>query len=284
MNMKILILGGNRFTGKLFAERLVTSGFQVTCINRSGTGPIGSMNLQRDRHDGFDMFGIAEYDMIFDFCAYQPQDVIDVVHRLSSFNTYVLISSGSVYKDSDQLLLSVGMPTGGYKAFGQYGISKSECEAAVMASNTKWKIIRPPFIIGEHDPHERIQKIVNICRKIYKSSYKPKIGICPVSLIWETDYVDALVNIVHQQILPNEILNISGNDIYTGESLARSVYKYLSEGEEIIQETMNLGLYHGELYDAFKFMHQNYIMLDNSNVKKLGVNYYLRKYIKSCEK
>lgn len=283
MNSKILILGGNRFTGKLFAERLVNGGFQVTCMNRSGTGPIGSMNLRHDRHDGFDMFGIEQFDMIFDFCAYIPKDVIDITNRLSTFNTYVFISSGSVYKDSDQLLLSVGMPTGGYKAFGQYGVNKMQCESMVMSCNAKWKIIRPPFIIGEHDPHERIQKIVKICKKIYKSAYKPKLGTTPVSLIWETDYVNTLLDIVYQERLPNEIINVAGTDIYTGESLAAAVYKYINNGEYSLDKDVNLGLYRSELYEAFKFMNQTYMLLDNSNFKKFGVGYYLQKYIKSCE-
>ena len=57
--MKILILGGNRFVGKLVAERLTKDNYpgnllyknDVTILNRSGTGPSTCRIIKCDRND-----------------------------------------------------------------------------------------------------------------------------------------------------------------------------------------------------------------------------------------
>ena len=48
--MKILIIGGNRFVGKLVAQKLLKDN-DVTIINRKGTGPDGCTILKGDRNN-----------------------------------------------------------------------------------------------------------------------------------------------------------------------------------------------------------------------------------------
>ena len=38
--MRILIIGGNRFVGKLVTKELYTQGHDITVLNRTGTSPV----------------------------------------------------------------------------------------------------------------------------------------------------------------------------------------------------------------------------------------------------
>ena len=79
--MKILILGGNRFVGKLVAERLSKHNYpgnllykhDVTILNRSGTGPSTCRIIKCDRNDEKKLqvaIGNESYDCIIDMCLY----------------------------------------------------------------------------------------------------------------------------------------------------------------------------------------------------------------------
>ena len=48
--MTILILGGNRFVGKLLAESLLQSTNEITVFNRKGTGPKDCLVIKVDRN------------------------------------------------------------------------------------------------------------------------------------------------------------------------------------------------------------------------------------------
>ena len=49
--MTILILGGNRFVGKLLAEASIKLNHEVTVFNRKGTGPEGCHIIKGDRNN-----------------------------------------------------------------------------------------------------------------------------------------------------------------------------------------------------------------------------------------
>ena len=67
--MKIAVLGGNRFTGKLLVDKLVDK-HDVTIFNRSGTGNKKAQIFKFDRDE--DKISLEEFDCIVDMCLAAP--------------------------------------------------------------------------------------------------------------------------------------------------------------------------------------------------------------------
>ena len=47
---EILIIGGNRFVGKLVSKELYNGGYNITLLNRSGNSPVNSAVIRQDRN------------------------------------------------------------------------------------------------------------------------------------------------------------------------------------------------------------------------------------------
>ena len=99
---KILILGGNRFVGKLLAEKLLNH-HHVTLFNRKGTGPGNCKIIKGDRNNIEDLkkLNFHEYDCIVDMCLYLPSQFKLMEPLLNKKVNYIFISSGAAYKDVD---------------------------------------------------------------------------------------------------------------------------------------------------------------------------------------
>ena len=63
--MTILIIGGNRFVGKLLAEALTKLNHKVTVFNRKGTSPEGCLIIKGDRNNLEDLkqINFAHFDL-----------------------------------------------------------------------------------------------------------------------------------------------------------------------------------------------------------------------------
>ena len=225
---KVLVIGGNKLAGKMFAAKCAKSGYlDVTVLNRSGTGPLGVKIVKGDRlrmdPDFYDSF---EY--IIDFCGYTVNDLKPLKGYLQNIGwrrgenkNYVFISSGAVYKDSPQMMKSpyytignkqVSSPIGGALAFGEYGINKSECERYLYGiGDNLLYIVRPPFILGDFD---RVIRVRRIMESIIKNEPIPVDGdgTLPFSVIWVDDYVDTLFSVIFEGVIPCNIINITSNE------------------------------------------------------------------------
>jgi nucleoside-diphosphate-sugar epimerase len=111
--MKILVLGGSYFYGRVFvmtasgavkSDRRETTGdvYEITVFNR-GTYSMeayGVKQVMGERHDAAALQMCSEdYDAVVDFCAYEPGDVKFVLENLPGrVRQYILISTVDVYK------------------------------------------------------------------------------------------------------------------------------------------------------------------------------------------
>jgi 2'-hydroxyisoflavone reductase len=99
--MRLLIIGGTRFVGRHIAQAALQRGHEVTLFNRGRTNPglfRDAEHVRGDRHAG----GLAalagrRYDVVVDPTAYFPADVEAATGVPAE--RYVLVSSGSVYRD-----------------------------------------------------------------------------------------------------------------------------------------------------------------------------------------
>jgi nucleoside-diphosphate-sugar epimerase len=174
--MKLLVLGGTRFVGRLIAETAIERGHLVTTFNRGRTGSdvVGVESVHGDREETADLATLVNarrWDAVIDTSGYVPAVVGSAAHILSSrASTYVFMSTVSVYPDwpnegvSENSLVYDCAPdvTGTAKnsatwPAAHYGSYKAGCERAVAAAfNGRVLILRPGVILG---PHENVGRL-----------------------------------------------------------------------------------------------------------------------------
>lgn len=103
--MRILVIGGSYFYGRVFVM-LAAKAHEVTVVNRGtySMAELGARQVKGDRRDAAVWRGLQEtYDVIVDFCAYQPGDIKNVLeHFGGSVKQYIFISTVDVYRRGDR--------------------------------------------------------------------------------------------------------------------------------------------------------------------------------------
>lgn len=166
--MKLLVIGGTRFVGRAFVEQAVRHGHDVAVFHRSVSEPEdfpGVEHLHGDRDGHLGLLRGGSWDAVLDTCAYIPRAVREACAVLRDFaGHYTLVSTLSVHPDD--------MPAGSTERaathrspFPQtetvtaetYGPLKMACEhEASAAFGDRCLIIRPGYIVGPHDPSDRL--------------------------------------------------------------------------------------------------------------------------------
>nr|BFD89671.1 SDR family oxidoreductase [Kitasatospora sp. Xyl93] len=99
--MRLLVLGGTKFVGRVVAEEALARGWEVTALNR-GTQPApeGVRVLKGDRtaENGLAALGPGEWDAVVDTWSWAPAAVRDSARFLNGrVGHYAYVSSRSVY-------------------------------------------------------------------------------------------------------------------------------------------------------------------------------------------
>src|SRR3954466_12817501 len=100
--MRLLVLGGSGFVGRMVAEEAVARGCSVTAFARGTAEPPEGVELVRgDRRRTEDLRALGErdFDAVVDTWAAEPAPVRDAARRLvDRAGLYVYMSSISVYE------------------------------------------------------------------------------------------------------------------------------------------------------------------------------------------
>ena len=110
--MKILILGGTRFFGKLLVGKLISEGHDVTILTRGQTPDSFGDNVHRIkclRSDGDMMrkcLNGKKFDVVYDQICFSPDDAAITcdIFSAASVGKYVFVSSMYVYEGQEGLL------------------------------------------------------------------------------------------------------------------------------------------------------------------------------------
>ncbi|MBS1721500.1 MAG: NAD-dependent epimerase/dehydratase family protein [Armatimonadetes bacterium] len=98
--MRVLVIGGNRFMGKVLVEDLVRDGHGVTTLCRSGKAPEGASALQGDRRErGTVTKAIADVapDLVIDMVCMTEADAAELTDSASC--PFLVASSCDVYRN-----------------------------------------------------------------------------------------------------------------------------------------------------------------------------------------
>lgn len=154
--MNVLILGGNRFTGKLLTEKFFTEGHSVTLINRQGNAPVPCEIIKCDRNNPEQMhlaIGGRSFDCIIDMCLFNIKQAETAVELFKNkTKKYIFISSVAVYEKSEFFPISENYPLGSWPLFGDYGNEKMLIEN-YFEGIKDFPIItlRPTYIVGKNN-------------------------------------------------------------------------------------------------------------------------------------
>lgn len=164
--MKLLVIGGTRFSGRALTERALARGHEVTVFHRGQSGADlfpEAEHVLGDREEGLDPLGDREFDAVVDTCGYVPRSVGAAVERLDGAGWYGFISSISAYADFSEAGMTEASPlhTPPFPDTEEitettYGPLKVACEERVTAAlGDRAALIRPGYIVGPHDPTDR---------------------------------------------------------------------------------------------------------------------------------
>lgn len=100
--MKILVIGGSYFLGRVFTM-LASEKNEVTVLNRGtySMEAFGAKCIRADRHDPEALKALAaeRFDVVVDCCAYKQGDIAGILAQLVTFpGQYVFISTVDVYQ------------------------------------------------------------------------------------------------------------------------------------------------------------------------------------------
>lgn len=183
----ILVTGGTVFVSRFVSEYFVKMGYKVYVLNR-GTKPQpqGVHWIQADRHHLQNQLQSIDFDVVVDVCAYDEQDILDLLQALGHFQQYIMISSSAVYPEyakqpfDEKTLLSLN------RYWQDYGINKIAAEKTLLQYVPDAYIIRPPYLYGPMNNVYR-EAFVFECANLNRLFYIPKDGSMKLQFFYIED-------------------------------------------------------------------------------------------------
>jgi 2'-hydroxyisoflavone reductase len=154
--MRLLIIGGTRFVGRHITQAAIERGHDVTLFHRGITNPElfpDAEHVHGDRHaGGLSLLAGRSFEAIIDPSAYVQADV-EAAAAVAA-DRYLLISSGSVYRDPVAAGSDETAPV--QEGSEAYGELKVLCErAAEQRFPGRALVLRCGLVVGPHDHTER---------------------------------------------------------------------------------------------------------------------------------
>lgn len=162
--MKLLVIGGARFSGRALTELAIERGHEVSLFHRTPTDLFPEAeHVIGDRDESVDALGGRTFDAVVDTCGYVPRAVKASAELLSASGWYGFISSLSAHPEDlppganeDSPIFEPPFPDTEDVTDETYGPLKVACEQEVTkVFGDRACIIRPGFIVGPNDPTDR---------------------------------------------------------------------------------------------------------------------------------
>jgi 2'-hydroxyisoflavone reductase len=164
--VKLLVIGGARFSGRALTGFALDRGHDVTVFHR-GSGPDDpwpeAEHVHGDRNGGLGLLEGRGFDVLVDTCGYVPRDVRASGAALPDVGLYAFVSSLSVHVDGvrprateDDDVYEPPFPETEEITDLTYGPLKVACEQEVRRTfGDRALVVRPGLIVGPYDPTDR---------------------------------------------------------------------------------------------------------------------------------
>lgn len=169
--MRLLAIGGTRFSGRALSELALAAGHELTVFHRGNTGADlfpEAEHLAGDRQGDLSPLAGRRFDAVIDFCGYFPRHVRASTELLRDSGWYGFVSSISAHVDGIPPNTTEGgplreppVPEPETLEPGTYGGLKVGCERVVSEVFAgRSAIVRPGFVVGPHDPTDRFPSLL----------------------------------------------------------------------------------------------------------------------------
>ena len=230
--MKILVIGGSYFFGRVFVM-LAAKEQDVTVVNRGtySVAELGAKHIKGDRKDAALWKSIEDdYDCIVDFCAYEKGDIARVLENLPGHvRQYVFISTVDVYargisglKGEDTPLETRPLPgeAGAYIA-GKVALER-EVREECGRRDISFTVLRPAILYGPltYAPRESVY-----IRLLARNHVLPRITDAAGSFqfVYVKDAAEAVLKCLLNQKAYGQAYNLCGEEILTYDEFFREL-------------------------------------------------------------
>ncbi|MBR1845038.1 MAG: NAD-dependent epimerase/dehydratase family protein [Oscillospiraceae bacterium] len=211
---KILVTGGTRFVSRYTAEYYAQKGYEVYVLNRnSRPQPEGVTLIEGDRHHLGERLKGHHFDAVLDITAYQGQDITDLLAGLDSFDTYIMVSSSTVYPETGVQPFAEDAPLGENKFWGGYGVGKLEAERELLRQVPEAYILRPPYLYGPGNNVYR-EAFVFDCAMAGRKFYLPGDGGMKLQFFYVKDLC-RFMDVILAQKPEHRIFNVGNREAVT---------------------------------------------------------------------
>ena len=164
--MKILVIGGSYFYGRVFVMEAAAK-HEVTVWNRGtySMKDFGVREARADRHEQSAVCG-EDFDAVIDFCAYGAEDVLTTLEHLTGkIGQYILISTVDVYERNPSVIKDEQTPLEERDIAGEAGAyiaGKVAAERAAVKGcgerGIPCTMLRPAILYGPYNyaPRESV--------------------------------------------------------------------------------------------------------------------------------
>ena len=205
----VLVTGGTVFVSKYAAAYFLKQGYAVYVLNRNTKTQVEGVTLiQADRHNLGNRLKNLHFDIVLDVTAYKASDITCLVEALDSFDTYIMISSSSVYPENGPQPFLETSQVGENKFWGQYGLDKIAAEKRLLELVPEAYILRPPYLYGPMNNVYR-EAFVFDCAKDDLPFYLPRHGELKLQFFYIKDLCRMMEAIIEKR--PAEHLYNVGN-------------------------------------------------------------------------
>ncbi len=223
---KILILGGNRFMGRLLIEELMARGdTNITLFNRGKTNThlfptLRKIHGDRNTND-IQKLGKESWDIVLDFSCYQPDSLKNLLATLKGkTKRFIFISTVSVYTETEEVNKTEESPiyqctTDQWKeeaiTWENYGPKKAACEQ--LLNDADWlesTLLRPSIVYGQYDYTDRLYYWLYRV-KTQDQFIVPDHGEELSNLTFCNDFIRILLRSI-DEVLPNRIYNCTTHE------------------------------------------------------------------------
>jgi 2'-hydroxyisoflavone reductase len=245
--MRVLVIGGTLFIGKLLVKRLLAAGHEVTILHRKAEHPFGRRvrNLVADRNDVASIRSAlaghrfdAVYDIAYDWERGTTGQQVEATAKVvpGDLSRYIFMSSVAAYGDG--LNHAEDDPLASDMHSDPYVRNKAGSERALfrMYHESRFPVvtIRPPFVYGPENPFYREQFFWDRM-KVDRPIIIPGDGNRLMQFVYVNDLVEACFNALEKHTAPGRAFNVADEKPLTQAEVVQEFAKPLGKQPSIVR-------------------------------------------------
>lgn len=270
--MRVLVIGGTLFIGKLLVKRLLAAGHEVTILHRKAEHPFGRRvrNAVADRNDAATirsaLSGLrfdAVYDIAYDWERGTTAAQVEATAKSipGDLSRYIFMSSVAAYGDG--LNHSEDDPLASDIHTHSYTRNKASSERALfrMFHESRFPVVtmRPPFVYGPDNPFYREAFFWDRI-KLDRPIIIPGDGNRLMQFVYVNDLVEACFNALEKHTAPGRAFNVADEKPLTQVEVVTEFAKAMGKQPTLVRVPRELivrnggnafgdPMYFGQSYD-----------------------------------